>query len=145
MSKATRPVWGLFLLLLAMAAVTIVVRATRPKEIIPWRTDLAAAREEAGRTGKPVMAYFTASWCGPCQSLRHTTWADKTVDAALRDYVPVKVDVDADAAAAQRYEVRSIPAFAVLDAEGKAKKSTDGAMAPEQFVAWLKGVGSNAE
>ena len=138
MSKATRPVWGLFFLLLAMTGVTILVRATRPKEIVPWRTDLAAARPEAKLSGKPVMVYFTASWCGPCQTLKHTTWADKTVDAALRDYVPVKVDIDSDAEAAQKYEVRAVPAFAVLDAEGKATKSTDGALTPEQFLAWLK-------
>ena len=138
MRKATRPVWGLFFLLLAMTGVTIAIRATRPKEIVPWRTDLAGARSEARVTGKPVMAYFTATWCGPCQGLKHTTWADKEVDAALRAYVPVKVDVDADPAASQRYEVRAVPAFAVLDAEGKVTKFTDGALPPEQFLTWLR-------
>lgn len=31
-------------------------------EAIPWRTDVAAAIDDARRQGKPVWLYFTADW-----------------------------------------------------------------------------------
>ena len=139
MNQALKPVWGLFFILLAVTAVSLLVRASRPDEIIPWRPSYAAALDEARAGNKRTLVYFTASWCGPCRNLKHTTWADKSVEAALREFVPVKVDVDADPETAQKYEVRAVPAYVVLDAEGAVKKSTDGALPPEQFVMWLKG------
>src|SRR3954469_22842085 len=94
MSNAFKPVWGLLLILAGVVAVVSVAKLRQPKEAVPWRTDFDAARREAAQTGKPLFVYFTASWCGPCQRMRSTTWADPQVDAALRAYVPVKVDVD---------------------------------------------------
>lgn len=138
MNKPLRPVWGIFLILCAVVAVATIAKALRPKEIIPWRTDFAAATEESRRAGKPVFAYFTAVWCGPCQTLTHTTWADKGVDEALRTYVPVKIDIDRNPHLAEKYGVRAIPAFAVLGADGDAVRQTDGALPPEQFLGWLK-------
>jgi thiol:disulfide interchange protein len=137
-----KPVWGLFAILVLFTGVMMLSKAMRPKEVVPWRTDYAAAAEEARRTGKPMMAYFTANWCGPCQSLKHTTWADKAVEAALRDYVPVKIDVDRNGELAARHRVGSIPAFVVLDAAGERLNSMEaGALPPEAFIPWLRSRG----
>ena len=138
MSQSLRPVRTLFIALCAVVAVAIVVKALQPKEIVPWRTDFAAATEEARRARKPVFAYFTAVWCGPCQTMAHTTWADKDVDAALRDYVPVKIDIDQHPDLADKYSVRAVPTFAVLADDGHALRQTDGAMPPADMLAWLR-------
>ena len=117
----------------------------RAHEIIPWRTDFAGAREEARRDHKPVFLYLTASWCGPCQGLKGTLWADNDVDAVLRNYVPVKVDVDQhrDVALAYLQTPRNldggIPAFRVLDDEGRITREAVGALPAEEFLRWLKG------
>jgi thiol:disulfide interchange protein len=112
---------------------------TRAKEIVPWRTDLSAAREEAKRDSKPLLLYFTASWCGPCQEMKSQTWSDAGVETKLRNYVPVKIDIDADQAMAQEYRIDGIPAFVLLDREGNVAKATSGFMYPLQFLAWLEG------
>ena len=138
MNKPLKPVWVMFAVLCAVVAISLVTKSLRPKEIVPWRDDFAAAGDEARRGGKPVFAYFTAVWCGPCQSLKHTTWADKDVETALRDYVPVKVDVDRRPDLAEQYNVRGVPAFFVLGDDGRPLRQADGALPPEAFLAWLK-------
>ena len=138
MNQPLRPVWGIFLILCAVVGVATVTKALRPKEIIPWRTDFAAATEEARREKKPVFAYFTAVWCAPCQTLAHTTWADRDVEATLRDYVPVKIDIDRNRELAEKYGVQAVPTFAVLGSDGQPVRQTDGALPPEDFLRWLK-------
>jgi len=138
MKKPVRSVWAIFAVLCAVVAIAIVVKALQPQEIIPWRNDFVAATEESHRVGKPVFAYFTAIWCGPCQSMKHTTWAHPIVEEALRGYVPVKIDLDHNPDLAEKYNVRAVPAFAVLGDDGKALKQTDGALSPEEMVTWIK-------
>lgn len=138
MSKSLRPVWGIFAILCAVVTIALIAKALRAEEIIPWRDDLVAATEEARRDNKPVFAYFTASWCGPCQSLKHTTWADKTVEAALRDYVPVRIDIDREPGLAQKYSVRAVPTMMVLGKDGQPTKQSEGALLSGDFLQWLK-------
>ncbi len=62
---------------------------------------------------RPVLAYFWASWCAQCRAV------GPVVEAVARDYAGradvVSVDVEAEAALAERYGVRSLPAFLVFD------------------------------
>jgi protein disulfide-isomerase len=138
MNQAMKPVWTIFAVLVAVTGVSLLVRASRPDEIVPWRAGYSAALEEARTSNKPPLVYFTASWCGPCQSLKHTTWADKAVEAALRDYVPVKVDIDEHPDLAQSFKIDGVPTFVVLDRDGHSIKRVVGALPPREFLEWLK-------
>jgi thiol:disulfide interchange protein len=138
-NNAYKPLRGVLVVLAGVAAVVVASRATRPKELVPWRHDLSAATSEARQAGKPMFIYFTASWCGPCQEMRRTTWSDADVERALQAYVPVKIDVDEHPDLARRYRVEAFPTFMVQAAgeDAPPKKSTEGAMMPEEFIRWL--------
>ena len=140
-NDAYKPLWVLFFVILGVTAITVLSKQVRAGEDkVPWRTDVAAAEAEAKAAGKPVLLYFTASWCGPCQQMRGATWGDAAVDAKLRSgYVPVKVDIDANRDTALAYEIDAVPTMVVLDTEGKADRRTTGFLDAEGFLSWLEG------
>ena len=138
MKPSNRPIVSGLAVFLAVMAMVGLSRWMAPNEIVPWRSDFAAAQGEARSSGKPLLAYFTADWCGPCHAMKSTTWADAKVEQALRDYVPVRIDVDLNTPVATRYDAQTIPKFAVLDGDGNVVKSTEGYLDPEEFLAWLK-------
>ena len=126
--------WGLLLWALLIGAIVYMQwpmlkgwyykasAAEAPASAVKWRTGFDAALAESAKTGKPVLLDFTASWCPPCQVMKHEVWPNARVASAVNEgYVPVLVDVDdpKNAEVAQRYGVRSIPTLVVVDAEGK--------------------------
>lgn len=138
MERRNRVAWVVFGIFAALIAVTVISRARDPgEERIPWRSNLVDARAEAESDSKPVLLYFTADWCGPCQTMRRTTWVNPDVEAALQGFVPVKIDVDAQPAVAMQYGIMSVPTYAVLDGEGQPVRSAVGAIPPEDFLNWL--------
>jgi thioredoxin-like negative regulator of GroEL len=139
MNSANKPVVFIFIVLLAMAAVVVISRKRAAgDDRIPWRASLSAAQSESRQTGKPVFAYFTADWCGPCQSLKRTTWPDSNVQSALSQFVPVKIDIDEHRDVAARYAVQFIPMFAILDNDGNIRARIEGARGPDELIAWMK-------
>ena len=55
-----------------------------------------------------VVAWFTASWCGPCKAItphiQKVSESNKSVDF-------VKIDIDENQDLAEEYEVASVPTF----------------------------------
>ncbi len=138
MRKNPARVWMILFVGLALLALVSVARLNSGRDRIPWRSDFSAAQRESAMTHRPIFLDFTASWCGPCQSLKTSTWADSGVAAALGGYVPVSVDLDANPELAKQYHVSAIPMFVVLDAQGNSIKSSLGYLEPDQFLQWLK-------
>ncbi|VFQ69391.1 unnamed protein product [Cuscuta campestris] len=64
---------------------------------------------------KPVVIYFTASWCGPCRVIG-PTFSD--IAKKIPGAIFLKVDVDELEAVAQEYDVQAMPTFVFLK-EGK--------------------------
>jgi thiol:disulfide interchange protein len=137
--KALKPFWILLGALVVLVSVSLVRSRLEGREIIPWRTDYQAAKVEAEKGNKPLFLYFTANWCEPCQSLKHTTWADAGVEKALREYVPVKIDVDENPDLVRQYPSDGIPHFVVVGGDGKPVREMVGAMDVGEFLGWLKG------
>ncbi|MEM7743043.1 MAG: co-chaperone YbbN [Pseudomonadota bacterium] len=67
---------------------------------------------EASRE-KPVIAYFTAEWCGPCKTLGPQLEA--AVAATNGTVALCKIDVDQSQMVAQQLRVQSIPAVFAFD------------------------------
>jgi thiol:disulfide interchange protein len=111
---------------------------SQPPENIPWRKSLADAKKESASTGRPILAYFTASWCGPCQQMRKETWADARVQAALAQWVVVKIEVDSDDQIAREFGVSAIPRLQMIDAKGEPGAARIGFTSADELLRWLR-------
>ncbi len=76
---------------------------------------LAAAREAK----KPVFVDFYAEWCAPCEIIEREILPDSRVQAALDGFIFVRVDMDVDLKASQRFNVVGMPTLLVLSSEGE--------------------------
>ena len=135
--SALRPVWFIALMFGAVLAVVGVSKWRTPPEVVPWRSDFAAAQAEARTANKPILLYFTAEWCGPCQEMRRYVWTDPQVAEALKKFVPVRIDVDRDPKLAQQFQINTIPAFFIVDPSGRVARNYEGAMESQEFITWV--------
>jgi len=86
---------------------------------VRWYTSLETARRVAVAEKRPLYVEFSAVWCGPCQDMQHGTYRDPEVVRRLRErFVPVRSDIDNQAAIAARYGVTAVPDAVVLDPDG---------------------------
>ena len=93
-------------------------------------------------TQVPVVVDLWAEWCGPCKTLGPII--EKVVDATGGKVVLAKVDVDANRAIAQAFQVQSIPAvYAMRD--GKVVDGFVGALPEHQVQAWVDQLIPSAE
>src|SRR5688572_11376458 len=118
MKEVYKPLLAIGAVVAAMTAVVAVSRWLQPEERIVWIRDFTAAQREATAKSKPVLAYFSAKWCRPCEALKRTTWADAEVERAMAGYVPVQIDVDQNPAIAWQYNVEPLPRVILMTAQG---------------------------
>ena len=104
-----------------------------------WREEPPAAFAEARQSGKPVLIDFTASWCPPCQVMKHEAWADAGVRTLVKQKtIPLMADVD-DARyreLVQRYGISTIPAVLLVSADGQELRRAS-FMNADQLKAWV--------
>lgn len=100
----------------------------------------AAAQERAGEMKRPVLAFATADWCGPCQVFKRGALVDPEVGREIEARtVPVYLDVDENEEVAGRLKVFSIPALLIVR-DGAPVARLEGVRSADEVVAWLKEV-----
>ena len=89
------------------------------------------ATTAADTSGDPVLLDFHASWCGPCRQMR------PEVEKLVQKGYPVKsVDIDRSPELSDRYHVKAVPTYVIIDSKGKPLAKTSGAMPAKQLASF---------
>lgn len=81
----------------------------------------------------PVVVDFWAAWCGPCRVVAPEV--KKAAQNLAGKALVLKVDTDAQPELAQRYQIQSIPNFAVFSG-GRLVRQRAGAVDHRQLERW---------
>jgi YHS domain-containing protein/thioredoxin-related protein len=93
-------------------------KAQEAESAIAWRPAYEAAAQEALASKRLLWIEFTGPWCLYCRRMERETFSRPEVAAALRDgFVPVKVHSDEREDLIVRFQIQSLPAVVVLDAD----------------------------
>ncbi|MFP3942093.1 MAG: thioredoxin family protein [Acidobacteriota bacterium] len=108
----------------------------------------------ASREAKPILYFFTADWCAPCDKLKRELFDDPDRAAELAErFVPVEVlDTTVErgtnrpevAEVVERYAVRSFPTLVVALPDGTAVDQQRGYAGADRAWSWLQRKGAAA-
>ena len=97
------------------------------------------ALERSELSDKPVFAFVTADWCGPCQTMKRGALADRRVADVVRTRTePVYIDGDEHPDIVQSLGVRGFPTVVIIR-DGKIVDGSSGVMTTPGLLAWLDG------
>ncbi len=99
---------------------------------------LPAALAQSTTSGKPVLAFATAAWCGPCQAFKRSALAHpKVVEWIKANTIPVYIDIDKHPDDARQLSVFSIPALVLIRPDGSRPSRLEGNRSAEDLLAFL--------
>lgn len=130
----------MLVILVALLALTMVVRNNTPMPAAFDKTvTLALATSQAAQTGKPVLVFATADWCGPCQSFKKNALKDKTVEQwiTINTHAVYLDCTKAVPAEAEGLPINALPTL-LLVRNGKAVASLEGVEPAATVIAWFE-------
>ena len=111
-----------------------------PPNEIAWAKDYDSAREQSVESGKPIVLYFTATWCVPCRIMKRQVWADEQVRKKVNSgFIPVAIDIGSpeNTDLMTAYKVSGAPVTIVCDSQGNALNWRAGGTTKADFLKLL--------
>lgn len=92
--------------------------------------------KEVLKSAEPVVVDFFAEWCGPCKAMAPAL--DQLAKEMAGKVKIVKLDVDHNPDATQKYRIQAMPTLMIFKG-GKVASQQVGAMPKKKLEDWIKG------
>ncbi len=89
---------------------------------------------EVLKAEEPVLVYFWASWCGPCQLM--SPLVNSVADSWGDRLKVVKMEVDPNPVTVKQYQVEGVPALRLVQGE-TILASTEGVISKDKLLSFL--------
>jgi protein disulfide-isomerase len=144
-------------ILLALSLTTAIVAckpaaetpsATAQATEIAWRDgDVDDALAEAKESGRPVILYWGAKWCPPCNQMKSTLFKDANFIAETQNFVPVYLDGDSEGAQrwGEQFGISGYPTVIVLSPQGTEVTRLSSAATADKFAELLRVTATRTE
>ncbi len=111
---------------------------TRPTPVPEgWGTDFTAATRVAAEEHRNILVAFYMPGCVYCDMMDRSVLPAAEVRAAIKGFVPVRVNMEEERELANRVGVMGAPTYAVLDARGNLLTKAEGYQPVDRFVRFL--------
>lgn len=114
--------------------------AETPAALVNTVATLEGAIEQGASEGKPVLAFATATWCPPCQSLKRNGLADEGVQSLISERtvaITLEETTAEGKAAIARLPVQAFPTLLLIE-DGSVRSTISGAQSADALQAWLE-------
>jgi thioredoxin-related protein len=139
--------WAKGWLIVALAAVTMLAVPPKPRAESPgiaWQ-NYGTGIGQARWRGLPVILYFWAQGCRPCELFEQQVLTDPEIVAYVNArFIPIKLDYDAEMELVKQYRVRGTPTLVFLTPDAKTIDSLLGYIQRDQLLKVLHFVGDGA-
>lgn len=105
---------------------------------VQWMRSFEEAQKLAVATNKLILVDFWATWCGPCLRMDADAWSKPEVKELIKNFIPLKIDIDDEKKFSLRYGIRSIPDVFIMDPNGEVIYHKKSYMDKSQVVKFLK-------
>ena len=112
-----------------------------PSNNVRWSQGYTEAQELSVQTDKPIILFFTATWCSPCRIMKRNVWADEQVATEVNErFIPVMLYADDPNATDvfNRYSVNGTPVTVITDSQGNVLDWVSGNVAKEDFLKFIR-------
>lgn len=99
--------------------------------------DFNQAIKMSGETGKPILMFFTADWCGWCKKMKKDVLTDEFVKTSMKNYIFVTIDTDKQKHLARKFKISGLPSYLITNCDQEELKIGSGYADPKKFLNWL--------
>lgn len=99
-----------------------------------WLTNWDQALAKAKAENKPILAVFSAEWCGPCQMMIKEVYPKPDFRKMIESWVPVYLDDAQDPKTHEKFQIEGYPTFVMLSSEGVEEDRFMGGKTEQDFI-----------
>lgn len=111
-----------------------ILTSEEDKKLSPYEKAL----KDSVASGKKIVLFFTADWCGNCTKMKARTFSDEKVKKALESFIFVELNADKELELSRKYKVKAIPSYRIIDGKETVLKEGMGNRGVDEFIKWLK-------